>query len=93
MLSFNAANCWPQHIGAERAIDVRGNRRAGTAVGLEQAIARQSVQPSARRTITQRALLSDGGHGRPSGLSLVKSWEILIMVCFPAPARRSCRAA
>src|SRR5262245_23348639 len=56
-------------------------------------IARQSVQPSARRTTTQSALLSGGGHGRPSGMSLVTLCEILIIARFPSPAARRHRAA
>jgi hypothetical protein len=66
-----------------------GNCESVAAIGLSKSIARQSVHPSARRTITHRAALSDGGHGWPSGLSLVTLCEILIMARFPFPLFRS----
>jgi hypothetical protein len=48
-------------------------------------IARQSVQPPARRTTAQRVLLSGGGHGWPSGPSLVTARTMMI-AGFPSRA-------
>jgi len=41
-------------------------------------MARQNVQPSARRTTAQRVLLSGGGHGCPSAPSLVTACTMVI---------------
>jgi hypothetical protein len=91
--SSDATNRRPQHIGAERAIDVRGIKRVGILQkirrsGWTRASARQSVHPSERRTITQKASLSNGGQIWRSGLSLVTLCEILIMAWFPSLAGR-----
>jgi len=48
-------------------------------------MARQNVQPSARRTTAQRVLLSGGGHGWPSAPSLVTA-RTMIIAGFPPRA-------
>src|SRR6516165_3859645 len=68
------------------------NCKVRDSVGLSKLDCTQTVQPSARATMTQRTLLSVGGHSWPSGSSLVTA-RTMIIAGFPPLAGEQVESA